>query len=85
MSGGPEDLRLDTRKLLTRLCITERHLRRLVKLGRFPSPHYLGERRRWWLSEVMAWEGANTSTEAPADLTRGVGNLRQGPEAEVAQ
>lgn len=74
--GGSGDVRLGTAQVIARLGITTRHLRRLVKAGRFPPGHYLGERRRWWLSEVQTWEAANTSAEPPRALYRSIANLQ---------
>jgi predicted DNA-binding transcriptional regulator AlpA len=76
--GHPEDVRLDTGKVAARLDVTPRHLARLVRQGRFPSPHYVGQRKRWWLSEVLAWEASEASITPPAALRRGAGNLNHG-------
>lgn len=83
--GHPDDVRLDARKVAARLDVTPRHLARMVHQGRFPAGHYLGERRRWWLSEVLAWEAAATSSTPPASLQRGAANLRHGPGAREAR
>lgn len=79
MTGDAKDTRVDTAWVLARLLITDRHLRRLCDRD-FPSPHYLGERRRWWISEIVAWEATHTSRERPAAVSRGAGNLAGRPE-----
>lgn len=43
-----------------------------------PAPHYVGERKRWWLSEVQAWEARSTRTEPPESVRRGAANLNRG-------
>ncbi len=75
--GDADDIRLDAARVLARLGVTDRQLRRMVA-GGFPAPHYLGERRRWWLSEVVAWESAHVTGERPAAVTRGASNLLRG-------
>lgn len=40
---------------------------------RFPRPHYIGERRAWWLHEVEAWEREQMAR--PAEARRGARNL----------
>jgi prophage regulatory protein len=42
--------------------------------GRFPAPHYLGERRAWWLHEIEAWE--REQMERPPESRRRDANLR---------
>jgi hypothetical protein len=73
--GGAGDTRLDARQTAAREGCTPRHLSRLPG---FPSPHYVAGMKRWWLSEIVAWEEANTTASAPAALRRGVANLRRG-------
>lgn len=31
-------------------------IRRWVKAGKFPRPHYHGQRRKWFESEIIQWE-----------------------------
>lgn len=76
--GHADDVRLDARRVSARLGITTRHLDRLAHAGDAPAPHYIGGRKRWWLSEIVAWETAATTNEPPASLRRGAANLRQG-------
>lgn len=82
--GHVDDVRLDARKLAARLDVTPRHLARMVRQGRFPAGHYLGERRRWWMSEVLAWEAATVTAAPPPSLQRGAANLRHGPAPQEA-
>lgn len=83
--GHADDVRLDAKKVAARLDVTPRHLARLVRRGAFPAPHYLRGLKRWWLSQIVAWEEGQTSTEAPAALRRGAANLLHGSAARVAQ
>lgn len=76
--GHADDVRLDANRVAARLDVTPRHVARLVHAGRFPAPHYVGERKRWWLSEVQAWEATATSSEPPASVRRGAANLNHG-------
>ena len=84
MTGDATDVRLDTARLLARLDVTDRHLRRMVDAG-FPAPHYLGERKRWWLSQILAWEALHATRTRPATVNRGVGNLIGSGAGETAQ
>jgi predicted DNA-binding transcriptional regulator AlpA len=40
---------------------------------RFPAPHFIGERRAWWLHEVEAWEREQMAR--PPEARRGARNL----------
>jgi predicted DNA-binding transcriptional regulator AlpA len=83
-TGHATDVRLDAGQLSARLHATERQIRRMVDKG-FPAPHYIGERRRWWLSEVQAWEATHATRSRPAAVTRGAGNLIGGGAGETSQ
>jgi predicted DNA-binding transcriptional regulator AlpA len=76
--GHADDVRLDAAKVAARLDVSPRHLARLVQAGRFPAPHYVAGRKRWWLSEIQEWEECSTSVEAPASICRGAPNLLRG-------
>jgi predicted DNA-binding transcriptional regulator AlpA len=39
---------------------------RWIRTGRFPQPHFLGERRRWFLDELEAW-AAERMARVPTD------------------
>jgi predicted DNA-binding transcriptional regulator AlpA len=47
---------------------------RKCRKGEFPSPHYIGERRAWWLDEIEQWEAAEMAR--PASARRAIQNLR---------
>lgn len=79
MTGDAEDVRLDTAQVLAHLHVTDMHLCRMVATG-FPAPHYFGERRRWWLGEILEWEASHVTKVKPAAETRGVANLIGKPE-----
>jgi hypothetical protein len=76
--GHAADVRLDAKALAGRLDVTPRHLARIPDL---PPPHYLAGLKRWWLSEIVAWETATTSATPPEKLHRGTGNLLRGRRA----
>ena len=46
---------------------------RKCRAGEFPAPHYIGERRAWWLDEIEGWEREQMSR--PASARRGARNL----------
>lgn len=46
---------------------------RWCRAGRFPLPHYIGERRCWWLHEIEAWEREEMAR--PTNARRGARNL----------
>ena len=85
--GHVDDARLTTAQVAVRLGVSARHLARLVRRDRdpFPTPHFLGKSKRWWLSEIVAWETACTSATPPASLSRGAQNLRRGRTPRPAQ
>ena len=78
--GGPDDVRLDARQVAARLGVTPRHLARIASLVR---PHYVNGLKRYWLSEIVAWEEAHTTSEPPSVLRRGTPNLRRGHAAAL--
>jgi predicted DNA-binding transcriptional regulator AlpA len=47
---------------------------RKCREGAFPAPHYIGERRAWWLDEIEKWESAEMAR--PASARRAARNLR---------
>jgi hypothetical protein len=73
--GHANDVRLDAKALAERLDVTPRHLARIPGL---PRPHYVAGLKRYWLSEIVAWEQSVTTTSAPAPLHRGDENLHRG-------
>lgn len=46
---------------------------RWYRTGRFPPPHYIGERRCWFEADIARWEAVEMAR--PADQRRGAGNL----------
>ena len=54
---------------------------RKLKAGKFPAPVYVGERRTWLESELLAWV-AEQAARSP-DARRGAANLRD-PDAAPA-
>lgn len=71
-------IRLGVRDLEARLGIDRSTIWRWYRAGKFPAPHYISERRSWWLHEIEAWEqvrlatprsGATNLTAKTADST----------------
>lgn len=61
--------RLRISELTARLAVHRNTIANWVRAGRFPAPHYIAEQRRWFLSDVVAWEAENTrpaSTRRPS-------------------
>lgn len=56
--GGVEDTRVEIAWVERRTGKHRATISRWCAEGSFPQPHYLGARRCWWLSEVLAWEAA---------------------------
>ncbi len=71
-----EQRRLGISDLEARLHVDRATIWRWCRDGRFPAPHYLSERRMWWLSEIEAWELQQMSR--PAEARRGAANLTGG-------
>lgn len=63
-SNGPR--RIGIRELETRLGVNRATVYRWYRAGVFPKPHYIGDRRVWWLHEVMAWEESRVARPAAA-------------------
>jgi predicted DNA-binding transcriptional regulator AlpA len=53
---------------------------RWYRAGKFPAPHYLGERRCWFAHELEAWEAAEMAR--PAEARRCSRNLTASPAAQ---
>jgi predicted DNA-binding transcriptional regulator AlpA len=66
--GAPDDRRVAVAELERRLATDRSTLWRWYSAEppRFPRPHYLGTRRLWWQSEILAWEAEHTTRETPA-------------------
>ncbi len=65
--------RIGTRELVLRLGRTRMTIDRWIAAGRFPKPHYIGERRAWFLADVEAWEREQMAR--PREARRGARNL----------
>jgi predicted DNA-binding transcriptional regulator AlpA len=48
--------RVGIAELEQRLGVDRSTIWRWYRAGKFPAPHFLGERRAWFLAEVEAWE-----------------------------
>jgi len=53
---------------------------RWYRAQKFPSPHFIGERRMWFLHEVEAWEREQMAR--PPSARRGARNLAGAGEAK---
>jgi hypothetical protein len=65
--------RLNIGKLSRREGCHPQTIRRRVKAGQMPAPHFIGERAYWWLDEILAWEAAQMAR--PPEARRGAKNL----------
>jgi predicted DNA-binding transcriptional regulator AlpA len=69
-------VRLGIAELEQRLGVHRATIWRWCRDGKFPQPHFVGERRRWFLSEVEAFE--QVSAARTADERLGAKNLTAG-------
>lgn len=67
-------VRLGAKELEARLGVNRSTFYRWYKAGRFPEPHFIGDRRMWFLSEVEAWE-RETVAKSPKARRGAVENL----------
>jgi len=59
-------VRLGIRDLEARLGADRSTIWRWYRAGKFPEPHYIGDRRVWLLSDVEAWEAAQITRKVEA-------------------
>jgi predicted DNA-binding transcriptional regulator AlpA len=74
-SNGPR--RIGIAELETRLGVNRATVYRWYRAGSFPKPHFIGNRRAWWLHEVAAWEDSRVGrpmTERRNNLRRANGS-----------
>ena len=74
-SQGPR--RLGIAELETRLGVHRATIGRWYRAGALPRPHFIGNRRAWWLHEVAAWEEsrvARSMAERQNNLKRANGD-----------
>lgn len=50
---------------------------RKYKAGKFPAPHFIGERRAWFESEIEEWEREQMAR--PPEARQGARNLQGQP------
>lgn len=60
------DHRVGIAEVAQRLGIHRKTIGRWYLAGKFPRPHYLGQRRRWWWSEIAEWEQVQGIAEKEA-------------------
>lgn len=65
-------LRVGIAVLERRLDVDRSTIWRWYRAGKFPTPHYLGDRRLWFLAEVEAWELKQMSR--PREARHGIPN-----------
>jgi predicted DNA-binding transcriptional regulator AlpA len=70
--------RLGIADLETRLGVDRSTVARWIRSGEFPAPHYVGSKRAWFESEVLAWE---LRRMARASVERRVAKVAPGPKA----
>ncbi len=61
MAGTSSDARLGIAQLEARLGVSRRTIATWTRQGKLPRPHYIAGLRRWWLSEIEAWERENVT------------------------
>ena len=69
--------RIGIKDLELRTGVDRSTLWRWYKAGKLPAPHYLGDKRVWFLSEIEAWEAEQMAR--PASARRGAQNLNHAP------
>ncbi|WP_242352404.1 AlpA family transcriptional regulator [Anaeromyxobacter sp. SG64] len=74
-SNTPGPRRLGIAEVEARLGVDRTTIWRWYRAGKFPAPHYLGERRSWFLGEIEAWEARRMAALASPDARRGARNL----------
>lgn len=62
--------RLHMKQVVARVGFNASTIGKWYRAGRFPKPHYIAGRRRWWLHEVEAWEAQNVTMESTKNPQR---------------
>lgn len=70
---GAGVVRIRIAALKRRLGVDGSTIGRWVRAGTFPRPHYIGNLRCWFESEIEAWEAQEMAR--PAEARRGARNL----------
>ncbi len=74
-------IRLGIAEIEARLGRDKATIWRWYTAGKFPAPHYIGERRAWFLHEIEAWEREQMARPAEARRRgRGLRNVTTGTE-----
>ena len=57
------DRRMTAGEVEARVCLGSSRITKRYKATppTFPAPHYIGNRRFWWASELEKWEAANVT------------------------
>lgn len=69
-------VRLGIAELERRLGVERSTIYRWYRAGKFPEPHFLMERRVWFLGEIEAWERQQMARPAKAISLRREGDMR---------
>lgn len=72
-------VRLGIAEIEARLCVNRSTIWRWYRVGRFPEPEYVSDRRTWRLDVIEAWEAAQIAR--PAEARLGARNLAGGAAA----
>jgi predicted DNA-binding transcriptional regulator AlpA len=67
--------RIGIAALEQRLSVERSTIWRWYRAGAFPPPHYIGNRRAWWLHDIEAWEVQQMARLAPEGKV-GAGEVR---------
>jgi predicted DNA-binding transcriptional regulator AlpA len=81
----PTPIRLGIADLQRRLGVSRTTILRWYHAGTFPRPHYLRERRSWFLGEIEAWEANRMASLSVPGARRGSRNLRGKAPSPAAQ
>lgn len=83
MDAPTNPRRIGISELEARTGVERSTLYRWYKAGKLPAPHYLGERRVWFVAEIEAWEARRMAEQAAG--RRGARNLVGAPPAAGEQ
>jgi predicted DNA-binding transcriptional regulator AlpA len=78
---GPK--RIGIAEVQRRLGVHRVTIYRWCRAGTFPAPHYLGERRAWFLSDIEAWEAQRMAALADPANRHAARHLHTAPEGEA--
>jgi predicted DNA-binding transcriptional regulator AlpA len=57
--------RVDINFVCDRFAVRALSIYRWYKVGTFPKPHYIVNKRVWYYGDILDWESANTKFDPP--------------------